>query len=252
MPKIDIATGVSLFYEDVGDGFPVVAVHGWLGTGRKDLGAVIDWLAAGYRVIAPSLRGYGQSRPPQRDFPNDFYDRDADDVLALMDALAIETAHLIGYSDGGEVALIAAGKHPGRFASVTTVGSVGYFGTDMRPIVQRNAPATFLINEPDTMALHGIENARAFVAGWIRAIVHMIDRGGDISLSLAPNITCPVLLLLGDQDTLNPAAYAQRLVDAAPNARLEVFKDTGHGVHQERLIDFQRVVGPHLRTNTPR
>jgi valacyclovir hydrolase len=183
MPFADLSTGVRLHYEDAGAGVPVIAVHGWLGTPRTDLGHVIDWLSASYRVIAPTLRGYGESRPPQRDFPNDFYYRDAGDVLALMDALEIERAHIMGYSDGGEVSLIAAGTQPGRFLSVTTWGSVGYFGPEMRPVAQRSTPATFLINDPDLMARHGITNAKAFVGQWIRAVVHMIDRGGDVSLT---------------------------------------------------------------------
>jgi valacyclovir hydrolase len=251
MPFADLSTGVRLHYEDVGAGVPVIAVHGWLGTPRTDLGHVIDWLSASYRVIAPTLRGYGESRPPQRDFPNDFYYRDAGDVLALMDALEIERAHIMGYSDGGEVSLIAAGTQPGRFLSVTTWGSVGYFGPEMRPVAQRSTPATFLINDPDLMARHGITNAKAFVGQWIRAVVHMIDRGGDVSLSLAPNITAPVLMLLGDRDTLNPQAYGQQFVDAAPNARLVTFEDTGHPVHDERWADFKAVVAPFLRAASP-
>lgn len=251
MPFADLKTGVRLHYEDVGSGVPVIAVHGWLGTARTDLGRVIDWLSGSYRVIGPTLRGYGESRPPQRDFPNDFYDRDADDVLALMDAVGIERAHIIGYSDGGEVALIAAGKQPGRFYSVTTWGSVGYFGAEMRPVAQRSAPATFLSSDPELMARHGITNAKAFVAGWIRAVVHMIDRGGDVSLSLAPNITCPVMLMLGDSDTLNPQQYGQRFVDAAPDAKLVMFENTGHPVHDEQWEAFKETVAPFLRAHTP-
>ncbi|MEL6270841.1 MAG: alpha/beta hydrolase [Chloroflexota bacterium] len=248
MPFADLSTGVRLHYEDVGEGTPVIAIHGWLGTARTDLGNVIDWLSESYRVIGPTLRGYGQSRPPQRDFPNDFYYRDADDVLALMDALEIEKAHIIGYSDGGEVALICTGKQPERFLSVTTWGSVGYFGPEMRPAAQRSAPATFLSNDPELMARHEITNAKAFVADWISAVVYMIDRGGDVSLSMAPNITCPVLLMLGDKDTLNPEKYGQRFVDVAPNARLVMFKDTGHPVHDEQWEQFTKTVGPFLKS----
>ncbi|MFZ4814696.1 MAG: alpha/beta fold hydrolase [Phototrophicaceae bacterium] len=239
MPYADLSTGVRLYYDDVGSGPTLIALHGWLGTGRLHLGHVIDWLSPRFRVIAPSLRGYGNSRPPQRDFPNDFYYQDAEDVLALMDVLGVDTAHIIGYSDGGEVALIAAGTQPQRFASVAVWGAVGYFGEAMRPVAQRSAPATFLSDDPELMALHGIENAKAFVGGWIRAVVYMIDRGGDISLSLAPKITCPVMLMLGDQDTLNPQAFGQRFVDATPNGRLVMFEQCGHPIHDEQTDAFQ-------------
>jgi pimeloyl-ACP methyl ester carboxylesterase len=82
-------------------------------------------------------------------------------------------------------------------------------------------------------------------------MVHMIDRGGDVSLSLASNMTCPLLLILGETDTLNPQEYGQRLVDAAPDATLKMFP-CGHGVHQELFEDFQKLVGAFLRGHLKR
>ena len=118
MPLVEIDTGATLHYEDTdpnGDLTPVILIHGMLGTARGHLGHVIDWLAAqGFRAIGVTLRGYGQSLPKPRDFPNNFYHRDCDDLLAFMNAIDIPKAHLIGYSDGGEVALIAAGIAPSR------------------------------------------------------------------------------------------------------------------------------------------
>ena len=247
MPYADLPTGVRLHYEDHGDGPPVIVLHGWIGTARDHMGGIIDWLCADYRVLGPTLRGYGLSRPPDRDFPNDFYYRDAADVIAFMDTLSIPAAHILGYSDGGEVALIVAGSHPDRCLSVTVWGATGNFGPDLRPIAQRSAPATFLINDPALCQQHGITKPKAYVAAWIRAFTYMIDRGGDVSLSTAPNITAPLLMLLGDQDTLNPQTYAETYVSVAPDARLIMFKDTGHPVHDERWAKFKQVVGGHLR-----
>jgi valacyclovir hydrolase len=249
MPFIDISTGANLYYDDAGskDGPTLIAVHGRLGTGRIDLGNVIDWFAAeGYHVLAPTLRGYGQSSPKPRDFPIDFYRRDALDVLAFMDALNIEKAHLFGYSDGGEMALIAAGLAPERFRSVMTVGAVGYFGPEILPVVERNYPGTWLGAEPDLMAVHHITDADAFALAWVDAMKHYINTGGDISLSLAPNISAPLLLMLGRKDTLNPEAYGQRVVDLAQRGTLVMF-DTGHGIHDEAPDEFKRLLSEFLR-----
>ena len=124
MPYLDIATGARLEYVDTdpaGSDRPVlIAIHGMLGTARTHLGHVIDWLAPDYRVLGPSMRGYGQSRPKPRDFPPDFYRRDTLDLLAFMDALGIERAHVMGYSDGGEIALMAGGMAPERCAGAST------------------------------------------------------------------------------------------------------------------------------------
>ncbi len=245
MPKVEVATGAQLAYEDVGGGTPLIALHGRLGTPRIDLGDEIDWLRADYHVVAPALRGYGESRPKPRDFPFDFYHRDARDVLALMDALGIARAHILGYSDGGETALVLAGLAPERCLSVTAWGAVGYFGPEMRPVAQSNYPASWITSEDQR--IHGIDNPNAFALGWVQAVVHMIDAGGDVSLSLAPNVTCPALLMLGDKDRLNPAAYAQRWVDAAPNARLMMFP-CGHAVHRQQPDAFRRTVKKFLES----
>ena len=244
MPFIEIATGARLDYEDEGSGFPLIALHGRFGTGRVDLGSVIDWLKESYHVYAPSLRGYGESTPKPRDFPLDFYHRDARDVIAFMDALQIDQAYLLGFSDGGETALIAAGLAPDRFQSVAVWGAVGYFGPEIRPVVQSNYPATWM--DEATRQLHGISDPNPSVLQWVQALKYMIDSGGDVSLSLAPKITAPVLLMLGDQDRLNPEAYGQNLISRVRDGRVVMFK-TGHAIHDEDWASFQRVVGKFLK-----
>ena len=81
---------------------------------------------------------------------------------------------------------------------------------------------------------------------WVQALKYMIDSGGDVSLSLAPQITTPVLLMLGDKDHLNPEAYGQKFIDQTPNGGLVMFQ-TGHAIHDEDWDGFQRVVGDFLK-----
>ena len=105
---ITLADNVPLSYLDLGpaDGRPLLFIHGFTGTALGDLGDLIAEFAAGYHVIAPDLRGYGASRPPNRDFPPDFYERDAADVAALLDRLALGPVTVLGFSDGAEVSLL--------------------------------------------------------------------------------------------------------------------------------------------------
>ena len=242
MPFSEVSTGARLFYEDVGSGTPLIAIHGMLGNGRTDFPEVIDWLSQRYRVIAPTMRGYGQSTPHPRDFPNDFYHRDARDVIALMDALAIERAHVIGYSDGGEIALVLAGLAPERILSAASWGSVGYYGPEMRSAM-RMLPATWITEEDK--ALHGITDPDAFARGWTNAVLYMIASGGDVSVGRAHLATMPVLMMLGDKDRLNPEAYGRRFVERAPDARLVMF-DAGHPIHRDQWAQFQQVLGGFL------
>lgn len=249
MPTIELATGAVIDYEhEVGqsDKLPVIALHGMLGTGRTHLGHVIEWLAEqGYPVYAPTLRGYGKSTPKPRDFPPNFYERDADDVLAFMEALNIDKAHLLGYSDGGEIVLISAGKQPNRVATVGVWGAVGYFGQEIRPVVQAQSPGSQWISQ-ELLDLHGIPNADIFARGWQRAFIQMIDRGGNQTIKLAPNITMPVLIMLGKSDSLNPASYAEHFLSHIENGELVLF-DCGHAVHDEQTQLFQKAVLKHLQ-----
>lgn len=242
MPFIELANQYKMHYELLGDvsNPPVVTIHGWLGTPQRDLEPVNSWLGEHFSVYSPTLCGYGQSRPPQRDFPVGFYERDADDIVAFMDALDIERAHLVGYSDGGESALIAAGKHTRRFLNVFVWGAVGYFGEQMVPMAQRILKDPFLKENPELMALHGIDDPDAFIADWVDAVLYIISEGGEVSVQYAAEIANPLLLLLGDRDTLNPAKYAQRVAEQAQKGKFELVEDSGHKIHIDQPEIFQR------------
>ena len=241
MPFAEIATGARLHYEDEGSGEPLLLIHGLMDVPRVHQAEIIDWLSADYRVIAPSLRGYGQSTPKPRDFPPDFYHRDARDVLALMDALALDQAHIMGYSDGGEVALLAPGLQPARFRSVIAWGAVGYFGPDMYAAAARAYPGDWIPAED--YQRHGITDIDPVMWEWVQAVQAMVTAGGDVSLSAAAYITCPLLLMLGDRDVLNPQAYGQNFVDRTAQGRLLMFSDCGHAIHKEQWPALQGAVG---------
>lgn len=246
MPFADLNTGARLYYDASGSGDPVIFIHGLMDVPRVHHAPLLDWLAGTFHVIAPSLRGYGQSTPKPRDFPPDFYHRDAADVVALVEALDLPPAHLIGYSDGGEVALIAAGLAPARFRSVAVWGAVGYFGPDMYDVAARAYPGDW-IPESDR-ALHGITDIDPIMRQWVDSVQTMVQGGGDVSLSLAPNITGPLLIALGEGDTLNPAAYGQQFVDRATQAegRVVVVPDCGHAIHKQRWDELRQLLGDFL------
>ena len=248
MPLVELPSGAALHYEDgrpESDRIPVMLLPGMLGTARSQLGHVMDWLhERGFRAIGLTLRGYGQSLPKPRDFPEDFYRRDCGDLLDFMDALSIERAHLIGYSDGGEVALMAAGTAPERFASCIAIGAIGYYGPELRPVFQRMMPGDWITDEDKR--LHGIDDGARFTRDWVRAVTRMIDAGGDVSLSLAANISCPLIIMLGEDDKLNPRRFGQRYVDATSNGKLAVFA-CGHAVHDEEPEAFYAMTLRHLR-----
>lgn len=233
MPFVQTSSGAHLHYEDQGSGEVVIALHGLLGTARIDLGNVMDALSDDYRVIGLTLRGYGESQPKPRTFPLDFYQRDAADVLSALDALELERVHIIGYSDGGEVALIAAAQQPERFQSVAVWGSTGVVPASLRPDPQRlgSIPGVEDLRRVAEQ-VHGITDPESVIAEWVASYTQIIDRGGDLSLSQAHRLTMPVLVMVGDADEMAPLSDAQALFARLPHGRLEIFRG-GHALHQE-------------------
>jgi pimeloyl-ACP methyl ester carboxylesterase len=75
----------------------------------------------------------------------------------------------------------------------------------------------------------------------VRATRIMIDSGGDVSLSLAEDMSAPILLMLGDEDALNPPEYAEALIHRAPRGKLVMF-ETGHPVHDQDWDGFKKTV----------
>jgi len=103
---------------------------GALGTAETDFAPQLQGLSDVFRVVSFDPRGYGQSRPPARDFPVDFYQRDADDGAALMRAIGHERYAVIGWSDGAISATLLAAAHQDAVERLVIFGGNAYFTPD--------------------------------------------------------------------------------------------------------------------------
>jgi pimeloyl-ACP methyl ester carboxylesterase len=103
------ANGVRTWYEEIGEGSPVLFLHG----GIVSSAAYSDQraLARRHRLILPERRGHGHT--PEVDGPIS-YQIMADDTVAFMDAIGLERAHIVGHSDGGNIGLLVAMAYPDR------------------------------------------------------------------------------------------------------------------------------------------
>lgn len=120
MPYVAAPDGVRLYYEEVGTGAPVVFVHEFAGDYRT-WEPQMRFFARSHRCITFSQRGY-----PPSETPNDpeRYSQDISrrDVIAVMDALGLEKAHVVGHSMGAYTALHVGIQHPERCISITAAG----------------------------------------------------------------------------------------------------------------------------------
>ena len=222
-----------MYFEDHGQGEVVLLMPGWGGS-ITDLNRLRQELGEGFRVIAADLPGCGRSEP--RTYTADFYAEDARAFLGLLDQLGVGAAHLVGFSDGGETALLMAALAPGRALSVVAWGAAGQV---VKP-AEGFGPLQRLLDEPSEQLLplaaylaeaYGPERARAMAAGWGGALQDIVAAGGDISLSRAAAITCPVLLVVGSDDPHCPVAAVQELAEAIPRSRFLELENVGHDVH---------------------
>jgi pimeloyl-ACP methyl ester carboxylesterase len=112
--------GVSLHVEDDGAGTPVLLLHGWPDSARLWRHQVPALVEAGYRVICPDQRGFGRSDRP-RDVAAYRADEVVADALGLLDALDVESAHVVGHDWGAFVAWLLGIRRPDRVRSLTSL-----------------------------------------------------------------------------------------------------------------------------------
>jgi pimeloyl-ACP methyl ester carboxylesterase len=141
-PRTSIAgEGVTLAVLDVGEGNPVVLLHGFPDSShlwRRQLPALVD---AGLRVIAPDLRGFGESERPAQ--VEDFaLGHSVRDVLAVLDALELERAHVVGHDFGAVVAWLVAAFAPERVERLVAM-SVGHPGAARHRSIEQREKAWY-------------------------------------------------------------------------------------------------------------
>jgi len=235
--------GFSMHYARAGEGFGLLLIPGALGTGAGDFHAQIDAFAPFFDVIAPDPRGYGHSRPPERDFPLDFYHRDAGDMLALMTALGHARFHIIGWSDGANIAAIMAATAPGRVAKLVMFGGQSFLTA--QDIAAMNAVRDIAAWSPRAAeamrAVYG-EELEALWSRYVDGQEALLAAGGDLYQALLARIRCPAFILHGAQDPLVPGSHPEAIHRALPGSRFHVFPGGKHNIHVKYAEAFNAMV----------
>jgi pimeloyl-ACP methyl ester carboxylesterase len=229
-----------IYYEEQGSGTPVLVLPGFAGSieGFAPLREAL--VAAGYRVIAADLPGSGRSEPQPRTYTASYYEDDACAFAALLQHLATEPAHIIGFSDGGMTSLLMAALTPGVARSVVTWGAAGTISDPGGHLVEAmynvvDNPIPPLQGFRDFLvATYGEANARVMTQSMATAKTNLIETGGDVSLSKAGYITAPVLLISGEHDIFAPPALASELAARVHTAEVLVAEGAEHNVYADR------------------
>lgn len=262
MPLVD---GLGLYYEEEGSGAPVVLLHGLgLGLGLWDEQRE---LAQEFRLIRYDARGTGRSlaSPTGYDYP-----QLADDLLGLLDHLGLESAHLVGHSMGGGVALTAALAYPKRVASAVFVDSVlrGFPWSDdfldtmsrSRTVARERGPAVALQEVWLQGEMFGwvrerrpevFERLRGLLAHWPG--MEWLDTAGYPKQEVPDierlrEVELPVFVISGQEDAHDFVEIANMLSWWIPGAKQKSLLAVGHFPMLENPHEFNLYLRGFLRT----
>ncbi|XP_070953816.1 valacyclovir hydrolase isoform X1 [Macaca nemestrina] len=220
-------------------------VAGSTGSGETDFGPQLKNLNKKlFTVVAWDPRGYGHSRPPDRDFPADFFERDAKDAVDLMKALKFKKVSLLGWSDGGITALIAAAKYPSYIHKMVIWGANAYVTDEDSMIYEgiRDVSKWSERTRKPLEALYGYDYFARTCEKWvdgIRQFKHLPD--GNICRHLLPQVQCPTLIVHGEKDPLVPRFHANFIHEHVKGSRLHLMPEGKHNLHLRFANDFNRL-----------
>jgi valacyclovir hydrolase len=227
--------GHQLYYEDAGRGDTVVLMAGWAGS-IVELTQLRAALLSGFRVIAVDLPGSGRSQPQPRTYTAGYYHDDAEMVLSLLDTLGVSVAHLAGFSDGGEVAVLMAELRPRLALTLFTWGAAGKIEATPDELTLLENTVDHPTDDLAPLAAYlatayGPDGARIMTRSWAQAMRELVAAGGDISRSPAYLISCPALLVAGTDDPHCPPGLTRELATLIPKGQFLEAPGAGHAVH---------------------
>ena len=265
MPVIKV-NGINLYYEMVGNGFPVVLCHGYKGS-HFEWSLQIPVLSRDYKVITMDHRGHGLSEAPslKEDYSIPIFTRD---VYELLRKLNVGKCCLVGHSMGGFIALQFAVNYPEMVealvlvdtsAKIERISEYHRFMKDQRRIaLTEGLEAAFeysVLHDP--LALKAVSkyphkreimkqkllntSVEAYVYG-----IEAIAEWDGVSASLH-NISVPTMVIVG-QDDEDFFKMSIKVADGIPNARLCIIPDVGHSPQEDVPVIFNRYLLDFLKS----
>ncbi len=247
--------GVSIEYDDIGNGVPLLLIHGFP-LDRTLWRTQIAGLSQLYRVIAPDLRGFGQSS--DTDGAAITMDQHAADLKSLLDSVNVKQAVIGGISMGGYVALAFYAQYADRVkglilantravpdseqgkqarlanAQKVSESGPGFLVDDMAPKMLGDTA------KPEIEIAVRSMMARQRSTGIMSALRGMAARPDRTALLRFA--TVPILIVSGSQDVLIPASDSEAMHALIPNSRLVIIPDAGHLSNLDKADAFNHIV----------
>ena len=251
----------SIFYESKGKGLPLVLIHaGYLD--RRMWDSQFERFSEKHRVIRYDIRGFGKTSNPQEKYS------DSDDLKELLDHLGIDSAVLLGVSNGGRISLDFAVEHPDRVRGLILMdfGVSGYKGVSPE---EDHIWDSFTALEERYMNLMKEKRFREAAAidvdMWTSQVSHetreiLLDMAAenaaksaeyapDLQVSPAPpaferldSLRMPILMILGDRDLPGTIMQVKHVHDLLPDSELKVISGADHIPSLSKPEEFDGMV----------
>jgi pimeloyl-ACP methyl ester carboxylesterase len=230
-----------IWYASYGSGPTLILLHGGLGNSRNWGYQLPELLESGYQVIVLDSRGHGRSTRDERPYS---YELMGSDILAVMDALQIERAVLVGWSDGACTALILGDRHPSR------VGGVVFFACNMDPSGTKPFEPSLVIDRclrrhrKDYSDLSTTPND---FESFFESVGQMQRTQPNYSAEDLARIHVPVVILHAEFDEFIRHEHAEYLAETIPHARLQFLAGVSHFAPVQRPELFTAAIVAFLR-----
>jgi pimeloyl-ACP methyl ester carboxylesterase len=222
--------GFRMYTETYGSGRPLLMIHGNAGN-MAAFAANVPYFAARYRVILADSRSQGRSADPGHPLS---FEMMADDFAALLDAMGIPSAYVVGWSDGGINALLLALRHPEKVTALAASGanlwpSEHVFAPGLWAGMEKQRRET----DPTALKTEAERNDwKLFLLDYAQPHIDPGDLG---------DVRCPALVICGDHDMIS-IEHTVLIYQSLPRAYLWVVPDSGHATLMEHPREFNETV----------
>lgn len=259
MPYIRASDGCRIHYEVTGRrNAPAVLLVQGLGGDKNSWNIQRAALALRWRTIALDNRGAGRSDRPAGDYN---LEQMCDDAVAVLDDAGVDSAHVIGLSMGGAISQIMAIKHPDRVRSLSLIATACRNHVWREDLLSSWARAvqTRGVNALGREAAEWLIGPRSFRrllpalgvlgplgimsggAGFVSQVQALLATSDELAAQLG-SITCPTMVVVGNQDVLTPRADAEEIAGLIPTAELVIISGASHGMHIEHARTLNRLL----------
>ncbi|KAL4716293.1 hypothetical protein ACJJTC_014773 [Scirpophaga incertulas] len=234
-------------YVKVGNGVHnVLCMPGALGSIWTDFKPQVEGFNRDqFTLIAWDPPGYGKSRPPEKKFPTNFYENDADSANEFMKNLGIAKYSLLGWSDGGISSMILAAKYPEAVQKLVVWGTNSFILPHELAVYKkiRDINSWSKRMKEAMVSVYGEELFAKYWSQWVDCMVALYQTcDGDICSNMLKDIKCPTFILYGEKDPLVDKVHVSHLHTRITGSRIQLYPQGKHNIHIAYAEDFNKIV----------